>query len=355
MRPGVAAMIAVALSLPGLARSQPGAAGTDVSPAIPVHPSVATVLQLPDEIVRAQIHDEEQFLVEGARSALYVRPLPGTPAGVEALLDVQTRTLHRVFRVRVVERAEDAARTVDVRAAMERIGDARDESPPVTPTLPPPVASASPAAAQPDAADEPAHTHAAPIAAPAAAPVAAGSSRFELFAHAVVALAGVTALEIAGYEPGRTLQSHRTLGLRLTGAPRGTWWAVEGDVIGEWLARPLVYVEDDEESQVAVSGPWFRAEVGMRARFGTRWIPSAYAGLGLQAQLRRTEKTGPREDPKSVETLEHGAVLALGMGLQYRVSKILLGLDFQVRQGGPDNYRSISAFWSVGCLLDQGE
>lgn len=66
-------------------------------------------------------------------------------------------------------------------------------------------------------------------------------------------------------------------------------------------------------------------------------------------------ETSSSEGPETVTTLARGAVLVLGLGLQRRVRSTLLGLDFQVRQGGPDDYFSVTAFLTLGRLLDQGE
>lgn len=86
---------------------------------------------------------------------------------------------------------------------------------------------------------------------------------------------------------------------------------------------------------------------------GTKWRASAYAGGGIQVHLRRIQAI---VDTQSSETLDRGAVLTLGMGVRYRARrKILLGLDFQVRQGWPDDDYSVTAVLSVGRFLDQGD
>lgn len=94
--------------------------------------------------------------------------------------------------------------------------------------------------------------------------------------------------------------------------------------------------------------------LGMRVQYGTRWIPSAHAGIGAHAHLRESLELRAR-NPDRIHTMRHGAVVGLGMGLQYRTRDLLLGLDFQTRFGGPDEYRSISAFVTVGHVLDQGD
>jgi hypothetical protein len=109
-------------------------------------------------------------------------------------------------------------------------------------------------------------------------------------------------------------------------------------------------------ARLAVSGPLLRAEVSMSAQLGTKWIPFASAGIGMQVQLRRTEATDVLDMPEPpVAEMKPGAVLALGMGLQHRAGDVLLGLEFQGRYGGPDGYSSIGAIWTVAYFLDQGE
>ena len=127
---------------------------------------------------------------------------------------------------------------------------------------------------------------------------------------------------------------------------------MEAEASGEVLAGPLIFRKGS--LQPSVSGPWLRAMLGMRARLGTRWIPSAYAGIGAHVHLRETTDPMRIEQPRS-STMRHGVVLGLGMGLQYRTRDVLLGLDVQVRSGELDEYRSVAALVTVGHMLDQGE
>ncbi len=286
-----------------------------------------------------------------------------TPAGTEALVEVETRTLRRRFRLRVVERPEDAVRKIELpaAAAADPGGTGRDALP-VEPSAPEPAARApasappppAPVALQPQAgnepAPEPARESAEPVTEPATA--AAASRAFDLSVHALVSL-GVTALDAPGYEPDNARQPHGALGLRLTLAPQARSWALEASISGERLAGSMIYFEQNLPD-LAVRSTWFRAEVGLRAWTGTRWMPTASAALGFQAHLRTEEPTRPRERT-SVETMEPGAVLAVGMGLQYRAGDVLLGIEFQGRQGVPDDYFSITALWTVGRFLDQGD
>ncbi len=363
-RGGFAAMLIVAVSLPALARAQSGPADAEDALEIPLHPSTSTTVQLPDKIVDARIRHRGEFLFEAVGQNLAVRPRPGTPAGTEAVIEVETRTLRRRFRLRVVERPEDAVRKIELPAAAAAGpgGTGRDALP-VEPSAPEPAARApasappppTPVVLQPQAGNEPAPEPARESAEPVterAVTAAAASPTFDLSVHALVSL-GVTSLDVPGYKPITARQPHGALGLRLTLAPHDTWWALEANVSGERLAGSMVF-DKGNLSEFAMSGRWLRAELGMRVQVGTRWMPMAYAGLGMQAHLRTTgEELNGRL--KTVETMEPGAVLALGMGLQYRAGDVLLGLEFQVRHGAPDDYLSMAALWTVGRFLDQGD
>jgi hypothetical protein len=362
MRAGLAVLVFVAIALPGLARGQSPGAGIDASPAIPLHPSVPTILRFPDEIVYAQVQHRDEFMVVGSGNELAVRPQPDTPAGIDALLEVQTRTMHRYFKLRVVARAEDARREVVVSAAaVTPDGAAAPEVPhEVAPAMTAPVTSA-PSAAPPPIEPEPAEPK--PVtAADAERVTAAGSPRFDLSVHAFMSLAGATALNVAGYEPDAARQSHRAFGARLAGAPRGASWALEVNISGEWPAAPTLHGKHDSDTSLrevlAVSGPWLRMDAGIRARFGTLLMPTAYVGLGVQAHFLEAETTRPdplMPEDKVKETrqdMPFGGVLALGLGLQYRAGDVLLGLELHMRQGVPADYRSVEALWSVGCYLD---
>ena len=363
----------------GLASAQ---SGTDVSQPVPVHPDVPTILQLPEPIERSWMHYGDDFRFKGVGREVYVRPYPGTPAGTEALLEVKTRTLHRIFLLRVVERAGDARREVVVPAApataCEQTGpDAQAAAPtpsapaPCAPGPAPSVAPAEPAPAEPApsvapaepapaepapmaAPAEPEPTEPAPVAAPAVAP--AMSPRLELSLHAFVGV-GFAGLDVAGYEPLVGFQSLHAFGARLAGTRPGARWALEASVSGERLAGPMTY-ENSDDSQLEVSGSWLRAEVSMRGRLvRNELIPSASVGMGAQLHLRRTKGSGPlvgeREFP--VSTMKYGALLTLGIGLQYRVRDVLLGVEFQARQGSPNDYHAVEVIWTVGYFLDQGE
>lgn len=361
MRAGRAVLILVAILLPALARAQ---SGTDTSLDIPVHPRVSTILQLPDAIEHAWITDSDDFRVAIVDNQLYVRPRPGTPIGVEGLLEVKTRTIRRAFQLRVVERAGDARQDVLVLVA-DAEQDIEEAAPEATPVVPAELVEPLVPAVQEPAASAPTSAAPAPAAAPAERDIAAdtrrgaaaaGASRFDLSVHAIVGL-GATAVDLAGYKPGTGWQPHQTLGVRLAGEPRGSRWGLELDISGERLAGSLTYNPDGAFSELDVSGPWLRAMLSMRARVetSTRWIVSASAGIGAQAHLRRTKTLDNDGEQDSSSTMNRGGVLALGVGLQYRARDVLLGVEFRVWQGAPDEYRSIAAFLTVGRFLDQGD
>ena len=333
-----------------------------------VHPGVVTVLQLPDEIVHTWIDHHGEIRVARKGEKLYIRPRPGTPAGVEASLEVETRTARWTFQLRVVAHARDARRHIWVPLVDSPAEESTPEAPPEEPAEPEtpslavapkeaPTASdlpdaASPASPEPVASParaEPSAEHA-PAANAERATATTRVSRFDLAVHAVGGL-GFTGANVAKYESLIALQRHQSLGLRLTAGPPDSWWAVQANVNAEWPAGPMVF-KTGPASTLEMSGSRLRWEVGTRASIGTEWTVSVYAGLGIQAHLRRIEETNSA--PKT--TLEQGAVLSLGMGLQYQTrGKVLLGLDFLSRQGGLDDYHSVEALLIVGRSLGQGD
>jgi hypothetical protein len=366
-------------SLSALARAQPG---VDVSPIIPVHPAVRTTVLLPDEIERVQIRHGGEMIVRGIGSKLYVRPRSDTPAGLEALIEVKTRTLHRLIILQVVERAEDAAQEIVVPAPAAEQAQAGPEGSSVAPAPvepPAPVPRLEPERVRilcdndcqtplcQRSRTQPEHAKAetepvtlAPVT--EAATERAGARRtspFALSVHAVAAL-GTTAIHVAGYSPIDARRSHHALGLRVTGHPHDTWWAVEGNVTWESLVAPTTHtpVNAPPAPIIAVYGPRLRADAGLRGRFGTTVMATFYTGIGLQAHHLDIEAIADPEHPMSNEgsgDLPFEGVLALGMGLEYRVGNVVLGLDLHIRQGVPGEYRSVSGILSVGFFLDQGE
>jgi hypothetical protein len=178
-----------------------------------------------------------------------------------------------------------------------------------------------------------------------------GALRFDLSVQALAALAGTTQLTVAGFKAIDARQPHRAFGVRVAGSPHDARWAVEANVSGEWPAAPTTHRA--EGLTALVSGPWLRADAGMRARLRTRLSPTAYAGLGLQWH-HRDIKTTLETDPLG-RRLPVVGVLALGLGLEYRSGGLLLGLELHVRQDVTAQYHSVSALLSVGFCLDQGE
>jgi hypothetical protein len=332
------AMVLVMVSLPAPARGQPEAGA---SREIPVHPDITTVLSLPDTIELARFTGQETGMMQATKreNLLHIQPRAGLRAGTEVALFVQTATVRRRFRLRVVGRARDAWRHVMVLAPDAEPAPATSVSPGTpAPASPEPLSDSEPTG-KPDESKT------------SQAPVLLRSPRPEISVHFVGSL-GFTGLDVRGSQPFRTRQLQAGLGARLMVTRPGAWWAFEGNILGEWPGGPMSFRDDNSiRTRIEVDGPWLRVESGIRAQLGgTKWISSLYAGLGAQAHLRRTE---PLYDGlASSETMPHGPVLALGIGLQRRAGRILMGLDFQVRQGWPDGYYSMTAFWTVGSFLD---
>jgi hypothetical protein len=224
---GVCLVMIVYLTMtyrPGMARAQPG---TEDILEIPVHPKVATIMHLPDAITRARVNPGSSMRVTLIGRTLHVRPDPEVPAGLEALLEVETPTMLLTFRLHVVESPEDAREELVV---VSMKSEQRAEEGPI-------LGSTEPL----------------------------GSSPLVFSMHVTTALAGVTAVEVPGYAPDEGRRFHHTLGLRVAISPRDAWWAVEANIRGEWLDAPTVHVRDLRDMQQEewrVSGPWLEAAVG---------------------------------------------------------------------------------------------
>jgi hypothetical protein len=360
MRAGLVALIVFVILRAELSRAR---ADRDSALTISIHPDVATILQLPDEIVHTWIEHHGEIMIAPVGDKLYVRPRAGTPAGVEASLEVETRTMHQTFRLLVVASAREARKDVLVLPVeAQHPGESTPEAPPgvpADPVVPPLVVAheaAEPAASAPTSAASPAPTvgpapagePAEPITAPVLVEIR--SPRPEISVHAIGSL-GFTSLNVSGYAPFVARQPSLAFGVRLRVARPDAWWSVEANVSGERFGGPVTFAERNQPlPQLKLKGTWLRADVSMRAQFGTKWSPSVVVGFGMQAHLRRTE--GSFDEPVFSETMPRGAVLVLGIGLQRRAGNLLLGLDFQVREGGPDGYHSVGMLWTVGCLLD---
>ncbi|HWN70081.1 MAG TPA: hypothetical protein VNM90_20715 [Haliangium sp.] len=325
-------MVLIIVSFPALARGQ-----TEEEAAtreIPVHPSVMTILQLPDDVELARFNGPQTGMMWSTklRELLYIQPRAGLRAGTEVSLTVHTATLRRRFRLRVVEHARDAWQNVVVLEPEAEPAPAASASPgALTPAPPEPLADSKPT-------EERAHA-------------VLRSRRVDVSVHFVGSL-GFTGLDVAGQQPFSTRQPHAGFGARLMVTRPGAWWVLEANIGGDWPGGPMSLRKDDGTPElITLDGPWLRAEAGMRAQLGgTKWNPSLSAALGAQAHLRRTET--PRDRSAISETMPLGAVLTLGIGLQRRARVLLLGLDFQVRKGWPDGYHSIAVLWTAGSFLD---
>jgi hypothetical protein len=188
----------------------------------------------------------------------------------------------------------------------------------------------------------------------------AGSPRLDISVHAVAGLPGVTALGVEGYESRDARQPHLSFGARVAGAPQGARWAMEVGISGEWPLAPTVHVEPKSDAVLELGGPWLRMDVGLRAHFGTRWRPTLHAGIGLQAHFRNVDAFRPdplEPDRKfldySRQDMTFGGAFVFGMGFEHRRGDMLLGIDLQVRQGVPGEYRSVGMLLSWGYFWDK--
>jgi hypothetical protein len=344
MRVGLAAVLLAVLYWPVPAHAR----RVDASLEIPVHPQIATILHLPDAVERVRVyhggHHPGKIDSTYAGRTVHVRPRPDTPAGADALLEVQTRTVRLTFWLRVVENAGDAREDILVMTReperpAEEVAPGRDDTArrPSRPTVSPP----QPAARVPEAGLVPRR------------------SPFDLSIHAVAALPGFTSLGVAGFEPKNALRPHLALGPRFAAAPRGGWWAIEAGVLWEWLILPTKHTRAAPNGRqtelLEVGGSWLRMEVGFRAQLEAMWKPSLYAGIGMQAHFVRSELGQDQQPIRSTLEMTYAVVPALGLGLQRQIGDVFLGIDIQMRQGIPFHYRSVDAFLSVGYVLDRGE
>lgn len=249
----VGLILVIMIVLEGLARAQSGMDVSDVSP-ISLHPGVPTIVQMPDEIEHTWVFHSGEFMVQGVRDKLYLRPRPGTRAGVEGLVEVKAGTLHQVFWLRVVKRVEDAQREVVVPPVVAAkcaepaasAAPAAESAASVSGGAPEPSEPSAPEPAEPKGAitAEPGGTAAAADDERDAATdgerdaPAAGSPRFVISVHAVAALVGTTGVTVAGYEAIDARQPHRAFGMRVAVTPPDAWWSVEASVSGEQLVAP---------------------------------------------------------------------------------------------------------------------
>jgi hypothetical protein len=318
-------MLLLLISLPAPAQGQPELEAQE----IPVHPRITTTLEMPDEIELARFTGQTSGMMEATKTGnlLSIRPRADLRAGTEVALLVQTATVHRRFRLRVVGHAQDAWSHVTVLASD-------------TGSAPPASVARGDAGTtkKPDESIGP-------------APAKTRSPRTKISLHFIGSM-GFVGLDLAGFRPSTARQLHTGLSVRFMVTRPGAWLALEGSLGGELPGGPLSFFESDAQTpELALTGPWLRAEVGPRFLLGgTKWNPSLSAGLGVQAHLRRTADM--RDGSGLSETMPRGVVLVLGLGLQRRIGDLLLGVDFQLREGGPDGYHSVGVFWGVGGYLD---
>jgi hypothetical protein len=81
-------------------------------------------------------------------------------------------------------------------------------------------------------------------------------------------------------------------------------------------------------------------------------VPNFYAGIGLQAHYLDIEDSEEQASNQLTRDLPFEGVLAFGIGLEYRVRDMFLGIELHVRQGVPAGYRSVAGLLSVGWYLD---
>jgi hypothetical protein len=349
---GLAVTMLAVIALPTPARAQSDAGA---SPEIFLHPRVSTVLHLPDEIEDVRVTAPAAGMIGATNIAnlLYVQPRRGLSAGIEAWLDVKTATVHQRFRLRVVQRAADA----DQKILLLAIGPARSAGEPARTQAQPATSGADPMLPPPRAGPA---SERAGLAEQAIGPPRL--SRFDLSIHAITGPPGFTSLGVAGFEPRNGLRPHLAFGGRFAVAPRGGWWAIEAGILWQRLILP---VELDRPAQnegqtelLQLGGSWLRMEVGFRGHLEAMWTPSLYAGLGIQAHFDRTVLlvTGEGSQRRPARSdMTYAAVVALGLGVQRQLGDVLLGLDVQMRQGVPADYRSVDVVLSVGCFLDARE
>jgi hypothetical protein len=352
MRAGLAVLFLVIMSLPAPAHAQ---ADTDELSVILLHPGVATTFDLADDDARVRIFDDREIRIALFGEQLFLRPRPGTPVGLEGLLEIETRTVHKTFRLRVVRHARDAHRTIVVASPPELPAVALLR-PPVL-FQEPPVASTALPEKSSTRGPGPAMPHAPEPAAPAPqrnderASATTKSRRIELSVHAFGTIVGTTEINIEGYDPKQARRSHRSLGVRVAGSPRDAVWAVECGISGEWLDAPTLHAGQRDELH-AVGGPSLRVDAGMRLRLRSRWAPTVYAGVGLQAHHRDIAPLDVPAEPMvptlPSQALPFGGVVALGLGFEHRFRNVSLGLEVHMRQGLPDFYHSVSTVVSLG-------
>lgn len=369
------AMLTAVVSLPRTTWAQLGVDGVFE---IPVHPDVPTMMHLPDEITRARVNPGKTMRVTLIGRTLHVRPQSDVPVGLDALLEVETLSMLLTFRLHVVERVMDAREELVVVAmkseqraedgpvgaehAMRIDTGAGRHGPGHAPALAPPRA-------EPPAAPEP------PVDIEQVAPpererpvLDAGPRRFEISVQALAGLPGITEQRVAGYESTDARQTQLAFAARMSGARPDNWWAVVAGIGLELPLEPTVHARATSsglKEMLELGGPRLGMDLGLRGHIGTWWRPTVHAAIGLQAHFRNTHDfrrlldQPPTEPPieipgSSRRDMPLGGVFVFGLGFEHRRGDMLLGFEFQMRQGVPAEYRSMGAFLSAGYSLDQG-
>jgi hypothetical protein len=291
---------------------------------------------------------------------------------MRALLVVETRSLRKTYRLRVVRHATDASRAIVVQPApsardaqaspaLPCVGLLRPPvlfpAPPVPSPAPVTLAMRRPGPAAPHASELDA-TSSAPAPEPDAERAAATTKprRIELSVHALGAL-GSTAFHLPGHQSIHARQSHGVFGLRTVAYPRDPWWSVETSISGEFPLTPTSHARGDGDNARALvlDGPRLRADLALKGRLlGQGLMPTFGAGIGLQAHYLDARVLASSRNNGLTTDLPFEGVLTLGIGLEYRAGDTLLGIELHVRQGMLPGYRSVGVLLSVGRYLDRG-
>jgi hypothetical protein len=228
-------MLLVLVTLPAPARGQSEEGELQE---IPVHPNVTTVVSLPDEIELARVTGRTTGMMQATRGGklVHVQPRASLRPGTEVLLYVQTATVRRRFRLRVVRRARDASERVMVSGPDPELISAASASA-GTPVPPLPDSSRDSGRAG-DLGEE--------IIGPA--PVAIRSRRPEISAH-LLGSAGFTGLDVPGYQPSSARQFHAGFGARLRVTRPDASWALEANIITDLLDGPMSFKDSRLETR----------------------------------------------------------------------------------------------------------
>jgi hypothetical protein len=107
-------MAMLAMYFHGSAHAQEDAASGDAPFPVVIHPAVLTEVHLPDAVERVRVLDGQRVLIWANGHTVYIRPRDGAPRGHEVEIEVITATMSKRIMLRVVERADEAARHVSL-------------------------------------------------------------------------------------------------------------------------------------------------------------------------------------------------------------------------------------------------